>query len=542
MIKLLIVDDEPLVQIGIKSMLNWADYGIEVCGTAMNGEAALSMIEEFAPELVITDIKMPIMNGLDLVKTCRERYGSIPIFIVLTSYEEFQLVRTALSYQVADYLIKLELDQVSLAESVSLALKRLKEQRVSQSYQNSGSRPILQAYQDKFFLRLLHNLFDSEEQFRLQMADLKLNFQDSCYIAAHCEIYESDQTAMNLTQLVSLYSSSLQMIREILSRYLPCYIVSLDLKHFSVIFHFPTSQDLDWDLISAALNNACSMIHNYFSVWFSAGLGSPVAQPMLISHSYQEARQAASLTSRETPLVFFRDIEETSDSFRNYFNLAIFRQAITQAFDEFDTDVLYDTIDELCSLFSSHSCRLLQAVDGACNILYLAISLLPEGEKTVSDIFSEIPGGYRSIYQASTTAQVVDWLKVLRDGLCEALKSKRKTYKDHVVTNVQKYIDNHLEKRLLLNEVAGVFGLSPNYLSSLFKKTCSIGFTEYVTQKKISRAKFLLLEQDMKIYEAADRLGFESSFYFSKVFKKVEGVSPREFVQQHTGAPGKQTT
>lgn len=456
MIKLLIVDDEPLVQIGIKSMLNWADYGIEVCGTAMNGEAALSMIKEFAPELVITDIKMPIMNGLDLVKTCRERYGPIPVFIVLTSYEEFQLVRTALSYQVADYLIKLELDQDSLAASVNLALNRLREHRASQAYQNSGARPILQGYQDKFFLRLLHNLFDSEEQFRLQVEDLKLDFQDSCYIAAHCEICESTQKEINLSQLVNLYSSSLQMIREILSRYLACYTVSLDLKHFSIIFHFSSPEDLDWKLIDSALNSACSMIHNYFSVWFSAGLGNPANQPMLISHSYQEARQAASLTTKEQPVVFFHDIEESSDSFRNYFNLAIFRQAIAQAFDEFDTDVLYDTIGELCALFSSHSCRLLQAVDGACNILYLAISLLPEGEKTVSEIFSEIPGGYHSIYQASSISQVVDWLKILRDGLCEVLKSKRKTYKDHVVTNVQKYIDNHLESRLLLNEVAGV--------------------------------------------------------------------------------------
>ena len=75
MIKLLIVDDEPLVQIGIKSMLNWADYGIEICGSAMNGAAALKMIEEYSPEIVITDIRMPIMNGLDLAKTCRETYG-----------------------------------------------------------------------------------------------------------------------------------------------------------------------------------------------------------------------------------------------------------------------------------------------------------------------------------------------------------------------------------------------------------------------------------------------------------------------------------
>ena len=150
MIKLLIVDDEPLVQIGIKSMLNWADYGIEICGTAANGQAALSMIEDLGPELVITDIKMPIMNGLDLVKQCREQFGPIPVFIVLTSYEEFQLVRTALSYQVADYLVKLELDPSSLAESITRALKRLEKEKASEAYKATGGRPLLQSYQDKF--------------------------------------------------------------------------------------------------------------------------------------------------------------------------------------------------------------------------------------------------------------------------------------------------------------------------------------------------------------------------------------------------------
>ena len=128
--------------------------------------------------------------------------------------------------------------------------------------------------------------------------------------------------------------------------------------------------------------------------------------------------------------------------------------------------------------------------------------------------------------------QVSDWMARLRDGLCDILKSRRVTYKEHVISNVQKYIQNHMDERLTLNEVSAVFGLSPNYLSVLFKKTCGVGFSEYITQMKISRARVMLLEQDMKIYEVADQLGFESAFYFSKVFKKVEGVSPREFVQQ----------
>lgn len=535
MIKLLIADDEPLVQIGIKSMLNWQDLGITVCGTAMNGEVALNMIREYAPEIVITDIKMPIMNGLELAKACREEFGAIPLFIVLTSYEEFQLVREALSCQVLDYLIKLELDAASLEASVKRALERLEELKASQAYRQSGGRPLLQSYSDKFFMRLLHNLFDSREQFLIQVKDLKLDFSDGCYLASHGEIHSDAAPQMDTARQINLYSSSLQMIREILGKHTPCHVISLDKIHFAVIWHFRTMEDSDTAVIREALQSACSMSHNYFNVWLTIGTGSAVDDPLKISASYQEARQAFILADRGNPIVPFSRI--TGDTCKNAFNITLFKSALTQAFEEFDTDVLYSTLTEITELFQSHPQRHLQAVDAACNILYLALSLLPDGETTIQDIFSAYPDGYRSIYKMQSVMDVIQWMNTLRDGLCDILKNKRKTYKDHVVSNVQKYIANHVEDRLTLNDVAAVFGLSPNYLSALFKKTCNIGFTEYITQKKISRAKSLLMEQDYKIYEVADRLGFESAFYFSKVFKKVEGVSPREYVQSHIQTP-----
>ena len=537
MIKLLIADDEPLVQIGIKSMVNWADLGIEVCGTAMNGEAALKLIEEYSPEIVITDIKMPKMNGLELARACRDTYGQIPLFIFLTSYEEFQLIKEAMSYQAVDYLIKLELDADSLTASVRRALDRLEEYRASQAYRKKGGedRPLLQGYYDKFFMRLLHNLFDSEEQFNLQAKDLRLDFSDSLYRAAHCEIHSDTADQMSDSQQINLFSSSLQMIREILNKHLPCYVVSLDMKHFAVVFHSAGQSLAAPETMAEAWDNACRMVHNYFSVWITVGLGSCVSQPPRISESYQEARQAFSLASREKPVTTMENL--TGDSFRNSFNMSLFKNDLTRAFEEFDTDVLHDTLTQITELFAQQPMRYLQAVDGACNILYLALSLLPDGSEILSQIFASYGDGYRSIYRMNNVEQVLEWLTALRDGLCQVLKSRRKTYKDHVVTNVQKYINSHIEDRLPLNEVAAVFGLSPNYLSALFKKTCNIGFSEYITQKKVARAKALLLEQDMKIYEVADQLGFESAFYFSKVFKKVEGISPREYVQTRLVKP-----
>lgn len=534
MTKLLIVDDEPLVQIGIKSMLNWQEYGIEICQTAMNGKSALEMIEEYSPELVITDIRMPIMNGLELARTCRERYGKIPLFIFLTSYEEFQLIKEAMSYEAVDYLVKLELNAGALAEAVKKALSRLETLKASMEYKASG-RPLLQGYYEKFFMRLLHNLFEQEEQFELQAKDLSLDFSEEFYLAALCEIREDSLGEMDNNKLINLYSSTLQMYKEILGKHLPAYVVSLDMKHFALIFHLPSPSDYREETMLAAVRNACDMVHNYFNVTILTGIGTPVSHALKISQSYQEARQAFGRASDGEPLVIFSS--EDTDSIRNSFNISVFKNDITKAFNEFDTDVLSNTLTEIIELFKAHPLRFLQAADGACNILYLALSLLPDGEENMAEIFASYSDGYRSIYRFTSVEQIVEWMTIFRDGLCRVLKSKRKTYKAHVITNVQKYIQNHVSEKLSLNEVAGVFGLSPNYLSILFKKNCQTGFSEYIAQAKINRAKSLLLEQDMKIYEVADQLGFESAFYFSKVFKKVTGQSPREFIQQNTRNP-----
>lgn len=535
MTKLLIVDDEPLVQIGIKSMLNWGEYGIEICGTAMNGKNALTMIEEYSPELVITDIRMPIMNGLELARTCRETYGKIPLFIFLTSYEEFQLIKEAMSYEAVDYLIKLELNAQSLLAAAQKALSRLETLKASMEYQNSG-RPLLQSYYEKFFMRLLHNLFDSEEQFEIQAKDLNLDFSETCYFTAFCEIREEHHREMDYSKLMNLYNSTLQMAKEIICKHLPAYVVSLDMKHFAVIFHLPTLNDYKEEAVSDAIRKAVEMVYNYFNVTVFTGVGTPVSQPLRISEAYQESRQAFGLVSAEKPLVIFSF--QDAAFVRNAFNISLFKNEMTKAFNEFDTDVLHRTLTEIIQLFEAHPMHYPQAADGACNILYLALSLLPDGEENMASIFSSYSQGYRSIYGFSKVEQIVEWMTIFRDGLCQILKSKRKTYKAHVITNVQKYINNHITEKLNLNQVAGVFGLSPNYLSLLFKKHCQLGFSEYIAHAKINKAKSLLMEQDMKIYEAADCLGFESAFYFSKVFKKVTGLSPREYIQQNTINPG----
>ncbi len=98
--------------------------------------------------------------------------------------------------------------------------------------------------------------------------------------------------------------------------------------------------------------------------------------------------------------------------------------------------------------------------------------------------------------------------------------------------DVKKYINDHVEEKLTLNKVAELYNISPNYLSVLFSKYNDTGFTDYINQSKIETAKRLMTDSDLKIYEISDTLGFESAFYFSRVFKKVTGISPRDFMNQ----------
>ena len=111
---ILLVDDEPLVLVGIQSMLKWEDYDAQVVGTARNGAQALELIDQLRPDLVIADIKMPVMDGLKLMETVQESDENPPLFILLTSFEEFSFVKKAISCQAVDYLIKLELTQQTL--------------------------------------------------------------------------------------------------------------------------------------------------------------------------------------------------------------------------------------------------------------------------------------------------------------------------------------------------------------------------------------------------------------------------------------------
>lgn len=427
--KLLIVDDEPLVQIGLKAMLSRDFPEVDIVGTAANGMEGLELIGKLHPVIVIADIRMPRISGLEMLKESRRLFGPVPVFIILTSYEEFELARQALSCQAVDYLVKIELNQDNLREALEKAKIRVREYH-SVLEDKETDHHTWEEFRQKFMIRLLNRQIADEESLRRQAADLQLSFDHDRYIAVYGQILgepvaQTDQEEDEKSRTLLFCTSCLNMAREIVSRYLPCYTVSNDLHHFTMIFPFNRDQAVSnvMPRIQEAAENVSIMLRKLFNATLRFGIGTAVQNPLGIATSWEEAGTALQQTTAANPVL----------------------------------------------------------------------------------LFSHIVG------------------------------ANRRSGKDKLIASIQEYINENLDGKLQLNEVADVFGLSPAYLSVIFKKNTDVGFAEYVYTKKIEKAKQMLLSGDMKIYEVAAALGFDSSFYFSKVFKKVDGHSPREYIQSKQG-------
>lgn len=532
MIKLLIVDDEPLVQVGIKSMLNWEAYDINIVGTAMNGAVAYEMITKHSPEIVITDIKMPVMSGLDLARKCHEEGMTLPVFIILTSYEEFQFVKEAISYQVIDYLVKLELTKEMLDATLRRALDKVSEIKLRSETISENSISSIYLLKEQFFTRLILNLFESEHQFETQLHNLNINFNYHAFVASYVEINSEKLNTMSSEKQLNLYTSSLQMVQELTLKYIPCHVLSLDTKHFAILFFLDQENAEHYrQKIDNAIKQVASMLYNYYSVTILASIGALVTTPIQIASSFQDAKQIFCQTSQEKPILFTENTVNDK-TLKNVFNMSLFKEDIRKAYAEFDSKALFDIFTSIMELFADKPTHYVQALDAAGNILYLSISLLSNGEQIVSEIFKEKKSNYRSLYELTSVDQILGWLTIFRDGLCRSFARHNKDYKNHIVINVKKYIHEHVEEKLTLNKVAELFNISPNYLSVLFSKYNDTGFTDYINQSKVEAAKKMIEKGDLKIYEISDILGFESAFYFSRVFKKVTGVSPRNYINQ----------
>jgi two-component system response regulator YesN len=566
MYSLLIVDDEPLSQVGLRSMLDWEALGVSIVGTAPNGECAFELIVKLKPDIVITDVRMPILDGPGLVERCRaELEGGGPEFVMLSGYADFDAARRSMRGGAVDYLVKLELDQDGLRVSIEKAKAAVREKRrLGLSSMAQPGRPA--PFAEAALARLLAGGYADSEEARgslersgLSVEDLRAAAGEGERCVASLRAHYANEERLSEEERMRAYCCAIDLVKEVAGREAAVITVPFDVSSFAVILCFSAAEGVASGATSAAvraaraLGRAIDIAEKLFGVALSGGIGSGRRDLLGAADSYREAMRAVASATEKRRLVAFEELSPGRAGAQRIENgssrAAARRAAVVDAVTERSASGLRAVFDEAVAELSPPALPTFEGpskaetLEHCCELLYPMLERLESGEAILSALFPDEAEGWRCLFSADSPAQFRAWLETVKEGLALRFESSQYRGRNPLVSGVQKYVRENYSSRLSLVDVAKRFEVSPNYLSALFKKYADIGYAEFVAQVKIEKAKELIVGGRYKMFEVAQLVGFEDAFYFSKVFKRVSGMSPREYyLSQGKRGPSRSAT
>lgn len=526
MYKIMIVDDEPLILAGIASLLQWEDYGCKIIGKAVNGRQALEMMKEQKPDIIITDIKMPAMDGISFMKFAKE-IGADAVFVFLTNLEEFSLVKEAIRLGAVDYLVKLELDEKKMEQTLKRALEQCDLIRVSKGQGNSA--PVYsEAEQIKMYFERIIRDEPEESMEDAFTAMLERHFRLMVLVLVNLNFgYDGFTPAFTHRDQMKVMGVAEDIISE---------MVKYDFDESCVIrrgdssFLIILSADGQGDYKNQIKNmerKFISVLKDYFEVSISVAASMAEKSTEFSALLYQ-VTTAMNYAYTQTPgcVVFYSRECEESDRHNCNFDITFLKKDLEQVIVQNDGAGLSYIINQVAGLLEEYKPTRLQAVHACMNLYYYITSFF---EKEEDPSFPYAVNIMEQLNRTGNLSEMVQWLEGFGRQAVSVMEQKKNTKLDRYVELAKGYIEDHMEEKITLGAAAKHLDISQGYLSSIFKKQTGQGFSDYVMERKIKKAKEFIKEQKYMMYEISDRLGFDNQFYFSTVFKKVTGCTPKEF-------------
>ena len=522
MYSVFLVDDEPIVLEGIRSKINWEEAGFSFAGEATDGEIALSMIHELKPDILITDIKMPFMDGLELAAAIKKTQPWIKI-IILSGHDEFDYAKKAISIGIEDYLLK-----PFTAEEVLESLKKVAVQIDKERTQLSDIKKM------KEELRTQEKLVQKEF-----LNNLVHGAADMTNIMARCQELGIDLLSRYYKIFISRIESSTgnnQKQQEACSRlnsYSGTWEQTYSFFHHSnrlvCICKGTTQTELEENVFHIAETIEHIATNNSDCIVIT-GIGKTVDHLSLIPESYEDAKKIVELDSPENQN---RIISSDDIGLQNSSSLLELKEN-----DPLVDRLKYANKNDVSTIIEE-SLTLIHSNPGQFNVFasYILVDMIFSVSKLIENLGGDIKEIRPEILQRSYVDNAVSdeqnfkntMEKVLNFAL-EYRDSKSTSRYSDVILKAKKYIEeNYADQNTTLTSVAEAVAMSPNHFSAIFSHECKTTFIEYLTNVRIEKAKKLMKETEMKGYDIAYECGFSDPHYFSYIFKKNTGLSPREF-------------
>ncbi|WP_372636140.1 response regulator [Cohnella sp.] len=477
MYKALLVDDENLVLKSLEAGIDWRKSGFAVAGKANNGAKALQLVRELKPHIVFTDIRMPGLSGLELIKQIKETNADIQI-VVISGYAEFAYVQKSMSYGVLGYCLKPfddhEID--GLLQTAAKAIEDVRQKRENELLELIEEPAGEQA--DAAFDRLLrdHGLGEDLLYVLVSLGKGRLNFREG---ANAVSIHLGGSRTGYFVQCASA-----ELLRDLIRE--------------------PISADIQGVGAARAGRKLCSVIKGLDAATVNAW------------DFFVHGRDAVHIREEA-------DGETEADR--------LVRQLERSAAKK-DTAAMRELLGEMAQPGNQRGLTIVHALI-VYNLVYFHASSDLSAAPEEDYIFSR-----EQLYHLYGTFEaMIDSLREeLRGPGCGPDgRPERKT--EHAnLKEIVKHLNENYRNDISIQSIARSFYMNPNYLSQLFKRELNVTFTEYLTQARLKQARLLLETTALSIGEIAESVGFRDYFYFIRTFKKHEKITPRQY-RLHVGTP-----
>ncbi|OPX44394.1 putative response regulatory protein [Ruminiclostridium hungatei] len=510
MYKVLIVDDEVIIRNGLYNMIPWKTLEIGEVRTASCAQEALELARETKPDIVLTDICMPEMDGLEMTRLMLEFLPKLKV-LVLTGYDDFKYAQKSCSLGVKEFILK-PVDEVSLINSVKLQVENIKSELQSSLKCNILNRKRVLENQrafEKSLMQLTEKMSDSDD-----MEIEELNLEENCQYQV-CQIspvLSGDSVWLQHKNLL-LISIKTILINMIDSNNSGWTFQNRE-GNIVVIFYIKNNGESAEEQIAKLQE----IVNVEYDVDLDIGIGPVVSNISKIKSSYSKAGEGSSQNKPVLPNA--ADDGANPEILRQKDKLPYYKDKILESFPDTETVKMYLKlyIDEVKNSGS-------KKVDAEQKFYELASAFYWQYLKTTG-----YPADGR-LETLITTLQSNDLENccVFTEMFIAKLMYTNKKQMHEIVEAATKYINERLTEDLTVFTLAEQFHVARNYFSRLFKKEMGEGCNEYITRLRIEKAKQLLGASRLKTYEIAEKIGYHDTNYFSLAFKKNTGLSPKEF-------------
>lgn len=508
--KVLIVDDEKIVRAGLRKIIEQRAKGFSVIGEAQDGIDALTLVRLYQPDICIVDIRMRHMDGIEFIRRVRQE-DSKAHFVVLSGYAEFEYARDLMSIGCSAYLTK----PVKHKELITV-LNQLKEKILAEAEKAQK----IKVYED-----LTLKIVDMERDLLVKriLTEGRTSELDSA-LENHQLLWLREEVTVAAVTSLAPFNDFVSLVDQIFSR--------SEVEHY-ICYRYTTSE---YYIIMPAtypafdvLNACCKEISNHLGCEVIAGLEEKVSN---LERGLDKAKTIMKSSFPSKQAEVFRASDLPNKPSKDY---ELVEQRIKTACLNGDPKELSQGIAQLLSDLQNHQTHI--------NVFLLLIGRLYHSVRTklnqtrYSFIVEQIPTYLAFENQLKSCRQFVEmkeYVQATFDEIASLLSTDVDGSSSSTIRKAQRYIEENFSRDISLSDIAENVGLTPNYLSTLFKTGTGKTYVNYLTELRIERAKVLLVDSSLKVYEVGSMVGYSDPKYFNRVFRQVTGMTPREFRETPT--------